>query len=139
MAALRCETGHMTSAKALGCGVPVGAFLMTERVAEKSLAPGDHGTTYGGNPFVGAAVDTVLKMMERDRITEHVKEITPYLEQKRMRLLEKYDFLTARRGLGLMQGVVCEKPVGKKIASAALEHGLVVITAGADVLVLYLH
>lgn len=39
----------MTSAKALGCGVPVGAFLMTERVAEKSLAPGDHGTTYGGN------------------------------------------------------------------------------------------
>ena len=123
----------MTSAKALGCGVPVGAFLMTERVAERSLAPGDHGTTYGGNPFVGAAVDTVLKMMERDRITEHVKEITPYLEQKLDALVEKYDFLTARRGLGLMQGVVCEKPVGK-IASAALEHGLVVITAGADVL-----
>ena len=123
----------MTSAKALGCGVPVGAFLMTERVAEKSLAPGDHGTTYGGNPFVGAAVDTVLKMMERDRITEHVKAITPYLEQKLDALVEKYDFLTARRGLGLMQGVVCEKPVGK-IASAALEHGLVVITAGADVL-----
>ena len=123
----------MTCAKALGCGVPVGAFLMTERVAEKSLAPGDHGTTYGGNPFVGAAVDTVLKMMERDRITEHVKEITPYLEQKLDALVEKYDFLTARRGLGLMQGVVCEKPVGK-IASAALEHGLVVITAGADVL-----
>ena len=119
----------MTSAKALGCGVPVGAFLMTERVAEKSLASGDHGTTYGGNPFVGAAVDTVLKMMERDRITEHVKEITPYLEQKLDALVEKYDFLTARRGLGLMQGVVCEKPVGK-IASAALEHGLVVITAG---------
>lgn len=63
----------MTSAKALGCGVPVGAFLMTERVAEKSLAPGDHGTTYGGNPFVGAAVDKVLEMMERDHITEHVK------------------------------------------------------------------
>ncbi|MDD6242703.1 MAG: aminotransferase class III-fold pyridoxal phosphate-dependent enzyme, partial [Roseburia hominis] len=63
----------------------------------------------------------------------HVKEITPYLEQKLDALVEKYDFLTARRGLGLMQGVVCEKPVGK-IASAALEHGLVVITAGTDVL-----
>ena len=123
----------MTTAKALGCGVPVGAFLMTEKVAQHSLTSGDHGTTYGGNPFVGAAVDTVLKMMERDRITEHVKEITPYLEQKLDALVEKYDFLTARRGLGLMQGVVCEKPVGK-IASAALEHGLVVITAGADVL-----
>ncbi len=65
----------MTSAKALGCGVPVGAFLMTERVAEKSLAPGDHGTTYGGNPFVGAAVDKVLEMMERDHITEHVNKV----------------------------------------------------------------
>ena len=72
----------MTSAKALGCGVPVGAFMMTERVAEKSLKPGDHGTTYGGNPFVGAAVDKVLEMMERDHITDHVKEIAPYLEDK---------------------------------------------------------
>ena len=96
----------MTSAKALGCGVPVGAFLMTEKVAEKSLKPGDHGTTYGGNPFVGAAVDKVLEMMERDHITDHVKEITPYLEEKLDELVASYDFLTARRGLGLMQGVV---------------------------------
>ena len=91
---------------------------------------------YGVKPDImtsAKALDTVLKMMERDQITEHVKEITPYLEQKLDALVEKYDFLTARRGLGLMQGVVCEKPVGK-IASAALEHGLVVITAGADVL-----
>lgn len=123
----------MTSAKALGCGVPVGAFLMTERVAEKSLAPGDHGTTYGGNPFVGAAVDKVLEMMERDAITDHVKEVTPYLEQKLDELVAKYDFLTARRGMGLMQGVVCAKPVGQ-VAAKALEKGLIVITAGADVL-----
>lgn len=123
----------MTSAKALGCGVPVGAFFLTERVAEKSLAPGDHGTTYGGNPFVGAAVDKVLEMMERDDITGHVKEIAPYLEQKLDELVAKYDFLTARRGMGLMQGVVCEKPVGQ-VAAAALEKGLIVITAGSDVL-----
>ena len=123
----------MTSAKALGCGVPVGAFMMTERVAEKSLKPGDHGTTYGGNPFVGAAVDKVLEMMERDHITDHVKEIAPYLEEKLDELVDSYDFLTARRGLGLMQGVVSEKPVGQ-IAAKALEEGLIVITAGADVL-----
>lgn len=123
----------MTSAKALGCGVPVGAFFLTERVAQKSLAPGDHGTTYGGNPFVGAAVDKVLEMMEREDITGHVKEIAPYLEQKLDELVEKYDFLTARRGMGLMQGVVCEKPVGQ-IAAKVLDKGLVVITAGADVL-----
>lgn len=123
----------MTSAKALGCGVPVGAFLMTERVAEKSLAPGDHGTTYGGNPFVGAAVDKVLEMMEREDITGHVREVSPYLEQKLDELVEKYDFLTARRGIGLMQGVVCEKPVGQ-VATKALEQGLIVITAGSNVL-----
>ena len=123
----------MTSAKALGCGVPVGAFLMTEKVAEKSLKPGDHGTTYGGNPFVGAAVDKVLEMMERDHITDHVKEITPYLEEKLDELVASYDFLTARRGLGLMQGVVSEKPLGQ-IAAKALEEGLIVITAGSDVL-----
>ena len=123
----------MTCAKALGCGVPVGAFVMTERVAEKSLAPGDHGTTYGGNPFVGAAVDKVLQMMERDEITSHVKEITPYLEQRLDELVDQYDFLTARRGMGLMQGVVSKKPVGA-IASAAISEGLLVITAGSDVL-----
>lgn len=123
----------MTSAKALGCGVPVGAFLMTERVAEKSLAPGDHGTTYGGNPFVCAAVDKVLELMEKEKLTDHVKEIAPYLEKRLDELVEKYDFLKARRGMGLMQGLVCEKPVGK-VSSEALKEGLIVITAGADVI-----
>lgn len=123
----------MTTAKALGCGVPVGAFLMTERVAEKSLAPGDHGTTYGGNPLVGAAVDKVLEMMERDDIVGHVKAITPYFEKKLDELVDSYDFLTERRGVGFMQGLVCKKPVGE-IAARALEEGLVVITAGSDVL-----
>ncbi len=123
----------MTSAKALGCGVPVGAFLMTQKVADKSLAPGDHGTTYGGNPFVGAAVDKVLEMMERDNITEHVNQIAAYLEKGLDELVAKYEFLTARRGMGLMQGVVSEKPVSK-ISAKALEEGLIVITAGSNVL-----
>ena len=123
----------MTSAKALGCGVPVGAFLMTEKVAEKSLKPGDHGTTYGGNPLVGAAADKVLEIMERDDIPGHVREIAPYLEQNLDELVEKYDFITARRGMGLIQGLVSEKPVGQ-IAAKAIEEGLLVITAGSDVL-----
>lgn len=123
----------MTSAKALGCGVPVGAFLMTEKVAQMSLKPGDHGTTYGGNPFVGAAADKVLEIMERDHITDHVKQITPYLEQKLDGLMEKYDFITARRGMGLIQGLVSEKPVGQ-IAAHAIEEGLLIITAGSDVI-----
>lgn len=123
----------MTCAKALGCGVPVGAFFLTQRVADKSLAPGDHGTTYGGNPFVGAAVSEVFDQFKACGILGHVKEVAPYLEQKLDELVEKYDFLVTRRGKGLMQGVVCKLPVGK-VAAAALEQGLIVITAGADVL-----
>ena len=123
----------MTCAKALGCGVPVGAFFLTQRVADKSLAPGDHGTTYGGNPFVGAAVSAVFDQFKACDILGHVKEVAPYLEQKVDELVEKYDFLITRRGKGLMQGVVCKLPVGK-VAAAALEQGLIVITAGADVL-----
>lgn len=123
----------MAVAKAIGCGVPVGAFLMTERVAEKSLAPGDHGTTYGGNPFVGAAVGKVFDLFDSMHILENVKEVSVYLEAKLDELISKYDFLTARRGMGLMQGVVSQKSVSE-ISKKALEQGLIVITAGADVI-----
>lgn len=123
----------MTTAKALGCGVPVGAFLLTERVAQKSLVPGDHGTTYGGNPFVGAAVSKVFDLFEDLRVTEHVRKISGYLEQKLDTLIDQYAFLTQRRGIGLMQGLVTEKS-STEIAAKALEAGLVIITAGADVI-----
>jgi len=123
----------MTSAKALGCGVPVGAFLMTEKVAEKSLEPGDHGTTYGGNPLVGAAVSTVLDIYAEKDILSHVNEVSAYLEEKLDKLVKNYDFVTARRGKGLMQGlVVTVKPAD--ICKKALENGLVIISAGSDVL-----
>ncbi len=123
----------MTSAKALGCGVPVGAFLMTEKVAEKSLVPGDHGTTYGGNPFATAAVQKVLDLFEEQHIIEHVREITPYLEDKLECLVEQYDCVLERRGTGLMQGLVLECPVGE-VTQKALEKGLVIISAGGNVL-----
>ena len=106
---------------------------MTERVAEKSLAPGDHGTTYGGNPFVGAAVSKVMDLFEELKLTDHVKEIAVYLESELDKLVEEYDFITARRGMGLMQGLVSTRPVGT-IASESLKEGLIIITAGADVI-----
>lgn len=123
----------MTCAKALGCGVPVGAFFMTQRVADKSLAPGDHGTTYGGNPFVGAAVSTVFDQFVELDVLSNVNEVAPYLAEKLDGLVEKYDFITAHRGMGLMRGLVCTLPVGE-VAKKALENGLIVITAGSDVL-----
>ena len=123
----------MTCAKALGCGVPVGAFIMTQKVADKSLAPGDHGTTYGGNPFVGAAVSAVFDQFKELNILGQVNEVAPYFEQKLDELVAKYDCFTARRGLGLMQGIVCTLPVGQ-VSAKALQKGLIVITAGSDVL-----
>lgn len=124
----------MTSAKALGCGVPVGAFVLNEKTAKNSLVPGDHGTTYGGNPFACAAVSKVFDLFEEQQILEHVKKITPYFEEKLDLLVDKYEFLTARRGKGLMQGlVVTGRPVGE-IVTKALENGLIVISAGNDVL-----
>lgn len=123
----------MTSAKALGGGVPVGAFLMTERVGANSLAAGDHGTTYGGNPFAAAAVSRMIDLFEENNITAHVAEITPYLEEKLNSLAEKYDFIELRRGSGLMQGLVCRDAVGDIIAKA-LEKGLILINAGANII-----
>lgn len=123
----------MTSAKALGCGVPVGAFLMTEKVGAHSLVAGDHGTTYGGNPLACAAVSKVLDLYQENHIVEHVKEVTPYLEQQLDALAAKYAFVTDRRGLGLMQGLECSIPVAP-IISACLEKGLVLINAGANII-----
>ncbi len=124
----------MTSAKALGCGVPVGAFVLNEKVANSSLKPGDHGTTYGGNPFACAAVSKVFDLFEEQHILEHVQEITPYFEERLDGLVEKYDFFTQRRGKGLMQGLVVEGRAVGEIVAKALENGLVVISAGSDVL-----
>ena len=125
----------MTVAKAIGCGVPVGAFLLNEKLAKNSLVPGDHGTTYGGNPFACAAVDKVLEIFEKDHIVDHVNEITPYMEAELEKMVEKYDCFLSRRGKGLMQGVVVGNgmKVGQ-ITSEALKHGLLVISAGSDVL-----
>lgn len=124
----------MTCAKALGCGVPVGAFVLNEKAALGTLAPGDHGTTYGGNPFVCAAVSKVFDIFERDKIVEHVKEVSVYLERQLDELVKEYDFLETRRGKGLMQGlVVSGRPVGE-IINKALENGLIIISAGTNVL-----
>lgn len=124
----------MTCAKALGCGVPVGAFVLNEKTANGSLVPGDHGTTYGGNPLACAAVSKVFDIFEQEHILEHVQKITPYLEEKLDELVDKYEFITARRGKGLMQGLVLEgKPVGD-VVNKALKNGLLVISAGGNVL-----
>ena len=123
----------MTTAKALGCGVPVGAFLMTEKVGAHSLTSGDHGTTYGGNPLACAAVSKVLDLFEKDNIIDNVRQVGAYLEEKLAALVDNYDFIEAHRGVGLMQGLVFSIPVGD-IISRALEKGLILINAGTNII-----
>nr|WP_297768078.1 aspartate aminotransferase family protein [uncultured Butyrivibrio sp.] len=123
----------MTTAKALGCGVPVGAFLMTEKVGANSLVAGDHGTTYGGNPFACTAVSKVLDLFKQDNIIENVKEVAPYLEKRLDELKDQYDFIVDRRGAGLMQGLVFDRPVSEVIGRA-LNKGLILINAGSDII-----
>ena len=124
----------MTCAKALGCGVPVGAFVLGEKAAAASLVPGDHGTTYGVNPFVCAAVSKVFDIFEQDNILAHVQELTPYLEEKLDALVDKYPIVAARRGKGFMQGLVIEGTTVGSVVTKALANGLLVISAGSDVL-----
>ena len=125
----------MTTAKALGCGVPIGALVLNKKVAKASLVAGDHGTTYGGNPFVCAVASKVFDIFEKEHILEHVRAITPYLEKTLDAIVADYGFLETRRGMGLMQGIVVSgghKPI--EIINQALENGLVLMSAGSDVL-----
>ena len=123
----------MTCAKALGCGVPVGAFVLGEKAAAASLVPGDHGTTYGGNPLACTAVSKTVEIFEKENLTAHVKEMGTYLTEKLEALKEKCDCIKAVKGTGLMQGIQITKPLGE-VTNAALKEGLLVIGAGADVL-----
>lgn len=121
----------VTVAKALGCGVPIGAFLCTEKAA--SLTPGDHGTTYGGNPLVCAAASKVLDIFEQDHIVEHVREVGSYLYEELEKLTAETDKIVAHRGMGLIQGIELNEAPGM-IIQKAQEKGLIVISAGNNVI-----
>lgn len=123
----------MTTAKAVGGGVPVGAFLLNEKTGANSLVAGDHGTTYGGNPFACAAIKKTLDLFEKTNIIEHVASVGEYLKEQLDAVAAEFDCVLTRRGIGLMQGLVFDKPVGPIIAKA-MEKGLILISAGTDVI-----
>ena len=123
----------MTTAKAVGGGVPVGAFLLGEKAAANSLVAGDHGTTYGGNPLACAAIKKTLDLFEENHIIEHVNSVGKYLEEQLENVAAQYECITARRGKGLMQGLEFDKPVGD-IIKKAIDKGLLLISAGTNVI-----
>lgn len=123
----------MTSAKALGCGVPVGAFMMTEKVGQKSLVAGDHGTTYGGNPLAAAAICQVMKEFEEKKVLENVKEVGAYLWDQLEAVKNRHPEIIDHRGIGMIQGLEFTDAVGDRIKKA-LEKGLVLINAGTNII-----
>ena len=123
----------MTSAKALSCGVPMGAFMMTEKVGQNSLVAGDHGTTYGGNPLACAATNAVFDQYEKLGVLDNVNRVAPYLEKKLREVMSHHACILEHRDVGLMQGRLFDKPVGP-IINRAIEKGLLLINAGANII-----
>ena len=123
----------LTMAKALGSGVPVGAFVLNEKVAANSLVAGDHGTTYGGNPLAGTAINTVFDLYDELNIVDNAKEMGDYLWEKLETIKANHSEIIDHRGLGLMQGLQFNKPVGEYI-NKALDKGLVLINAGTEII-----
>ncbi|EFN2915863.1 aspartate aminotransferase family protein [Campylobacter coli] len=123
----------MTSAKALGCGLSVGAFVVSEKVAQKSLEAGDHGSTYGGNPLVCAGVNAVFEIFKKEKILENVSKLTPYLEQSLENLIKEFRFCKKRKGLGFMQGLSLDKSVKvAEVIKKCQENSLLFISCGEN-------
>lgn len=123
----------MTSAKALGCGLSVGAFVVSEKVAQKSLEAGDHGSTYGGNPLVCAGVNAVFEIFKKEKILENVSRLTPYLEQSLENLIKEFRFCKKRKGLGFMQGLSLDKSVKvAEVIKKCQENSLLLISCGEN-------
>lgn len=122
----------VTTAKALGCGVPVGAFMASEKVCDV-LAAGDHGTTYGGNPLACEAASVVFDLFEKNNILENVKEVGSYLYDKLEEVKASHDDIIDHRGIGFMQGLELSHPAGE-VVSKLIAGGCIVFTAGANVI-----
>ena len=124
----------MTLAKGLGGGFPVGAFLLNQKTAKSSLVPGDHGTTYGGSPLACRAVSSVVDILNNENLVNHVRELTPYLEERLDDLVDEFDFVDKRRGKGFMQGLVLDEIYVEQVIEAAAKNRLLVISAAGNVL-----
>ncbi len=123
----------MSVAKALGNGVPIGAFLAWGKAAS-AIVPGDHGTTYGGNPFVCAAAAKVLDIFERKNIVGHVQDVGDYLWKRLEEVAARYGCVQAHRGKGLIQGLEFTGPVAPLVSHALQKERLILISAGSNII-----
>lgn len=122
-----------TLAKALGGGVPIGAVCAKADVAAV-FEPGDHGTTFGGNPLATAAGLAVFEVMDNEKLVQNSKTVGAYLKEKLLALKAQYNVISEVRGMGLMLGVAFAKPVAKAIQTALFEKQYLVGAVGDSIL-----
>ncbi|MCH5336550.1 MAG: aspartate aminotransferase family protein [Campylobacter sp.] len=123
----------VTCAKALGCGLSVGAFVVSKKVANASLEPGDHGSTYGGNPLVCAGINAVFENYQNEKILEKVSHLTPYFEKTLENLVKDFGFIKERKGLGFMQGLSLKKSVQvSEVLKKCQENSLLLLSCGQN-------
>lgn len=123
----------VTLAKGLAGGVPIGAFMATDKVAS-AFKPGDHGSTFGGNPLACAAACVVLDALTKDNLMENAKEVGAYLKAKFDAYKEKYPALIKEvRGRGLILGMELTRP-GREIANECLDYGAIINCTAGNVL-----
>jgi acetylornithine aminotransferase len=114
----------MTLAKGLGSGVPIGACLAAGK-ATGTFKPGNHGSTFGGNPLASTAALTTLNIMEQDKLLAHADKLGTWLKQQLQSRLGGLKGVVAIRGQGLILGIELDKPCGELVAKA-LEKGLII-------------
>ena len=123
----------LTSAKALGCGVSVGAFVVSEKIAQKTLVPGDHGSTYGGNPFVCAAINAVFECFKKQNILDNVNNLSAYFKNALLNLKNQFSFIKEISGIGFMLGLSLNNTIkANDIVKEAQNNGLLIITCGKN-------
>lgn len=126
------EPDVITLAKGLGSGVPIGAILAKESVAS-AIKPGDHGSTFGGNPLACAAAIASLEVILEDNLLEHTRKTGTYLINQITDLVKNYDFIKEVRGAGLMVGIDFGKPC-RELALKLMEKGLLVSCTAMNVI-----
>jgi len=118
------EPDIMTLAKGLGGGIPIGAVMAKEKAAV--FSPGDHNSTFGGNPVTSAAAYAVLKYVLDNDIVGNAMKAGNYLMEKLVDLKEKYSFITEVRGRGLLVAIELDKEIAQDVLMACFEKGLLV-------------
>lgn len=123
----------VTLAKGLAGGVPIGAFITSEKIADV-LHAGDHGSTFGGNPLACAAADVVLATVGNEAFLKHVEEMGDYMKSRLEAIKAKFPTLVKEvRGVGLILGMEINKP-GRDIVNACLEKGSIINCTAGNVL-----